>query len=125
MKKKPFVIRCNPAPFGSKIPKYLKSLQSKRIVSTRWIDNARGFESREEAQALIEKISIELPRLDLSIESREESLIACDYCGSKVKKSEVKMTDVMDQVCIPCLIGRPAQTISLEDVVAFISKEVK
>jgi hypothetical protein len=49
----------------------------------------------------------------------------CDYCGSKVKKSEVKMTDMGDQVCIPCLIGRPNQTLSLEDVVAFISKEVK
>lgn len=33
----------------------------------------------------------------------------CDYCGSKVKKSEVKMTDMGDQVCIPCLIGRPIQ----------------
>ena len=33
----------------------------------------------------------------------------CDYCGSKVKKSEVKMTDMGDQVCIPCLIGKPVE----------------
>lgn len=71
MKKKPFVIRCNPAPFGSQIPKYLKSLQSKRIVSTRWMDNARGFASVEEAEALIEKISLQLPRLDLSVVNRD------------------------------------------------------
>lgn len=97
MKKKPFVIRCNPAPFGSKIPKYLKSLQSKRIVSTRWIDNARGFESREEAQALIEKISIELPRLDLSVEDREaingisvgDEVIVQHYHGEDSSKAVV------------------------------------
>jgi hypothetical protein len=33
----------------------------------------------------------------------------CDYCGSKVKKSEIKMTDVGDQVCIPCLVGKPVE----------------
>jgi hypothetical protein len=72
MKKKPFVIRCNPAPFAPKAERYVKCLQSKRIVSTRWIDNARGFESREEAHAFIEKISFELPRLSLSVANRNE-----------------------------------------------------
>jgi hypothetical protein len=71
MKKKQFVIRLKPLPYGSQTPKYLKSLQSKRIISTRLIDNARGFASIEEAQALIEKISIQLPRLDLLVEDRE------------------------------------------------------
>ena len=72
MKKKPFVIRLNPLPYGSQTPKYLKSLQSKRIISTRWIDNARGFESREEAHEFIEQISFQLPRLNLSVANRNE-----------------------------------------------------
>jgi hypothetical protein len=35
----------------------------------------------------------------------------CDYCGSEVKTSEVTMTDMGDQVCKPCLVGKPIEVV--------------
>ena len=101
MKKKQFVIRLKPLPYGSQTPKYLKSLQSKRIISTRWIDNARGFASMEEAQALIEKISIQLPRLDLLVENRDvfngieigDEVLVESYLGDDSSKAIIMKFD--------------------------------
>jgi len=101
MKKKQFVIRLKSLPYGSQTPKYLKSLQSKRIISTRWIDNARGFASMEEAQALIEKISIQLPRLDLLVEDRDvfngieigDEVLVESYLGDDSSKAIVMKFD--------------------------------
>ena len=35
----------------------------------------------------------------------------CDYCGSEVEKSEATMTDMGDQVCTPCLVGKPIEVV--------------
>ena len=74
--KKPFVIRCESS---SEIPgsmrtkdSYLLRINNRKMTRTRWIDNARGFESREEAHAFIEQIAFQLPRLNLSVANRNE-----------------------------------------------------
>jgi hypothetical protein len=46
--------------------------------------------------------------------SPEEGIMNCDYCGSEVETSEVTMTDMGDQVCTPCLIGKPAEIVTLD-----------
>ena len=43
----------------------------------------------------------------------EEGIMNCDYCGTEVQYSEATMTDMGDMVCTPCLIGKPAETVTL------------
>jgi hypothetical protein len=44
----------------------------------------------------------------------QKKIMNCDYCGNEVETSEVTMTDMGDQVCTPCLIGKPAEIVTLD-----------
>jgi hypothetical protein len=44
----------------------------------------------------------------------EEGIMNCDYCGIEVQYSEATMTDMGDMVCTPCLIGKPAEIVTLD-----------
>ena len=49
----------------------------------------------------------------------------CDYCGIELEKSESTMTDMGDQVCSPCLIGKsPEEGNKLETIKANILKAI-
>ena len=87
MSKKPFVIQSK-CPHGKYRADYLKSVQLRRIVQTRWIDSARGFASAAEAQALIDEIAPQLMCLDLSIVNRDEMKNFRDFRRSFNKGKE-------------------------------------
>jgi hypothetical protein len=49
----------------------------------------------------------------------------CDYCGIELEKSESTMTDMGDQICSPCLIGKiPEDGNKLETIKANILKAI-
>ena len=55
----------------------------------------------------------------------EEGIMNCDYCGSEVETSEVTMTDMGDQVCTPCLIGKPSKRLIMSNELAAKIKDAK
>ena len=86
-KRKEYIIRCDELDgHPPRVPRWLKQVNRFRIVATRWMDNARGFATADDAQAMVDRLKGRVGYKLVVVNRAGAKLIAEAYGnGTKVK----------------------------------------